>query len=192
MGLMASISTCLAITGGIVIWFSKYLDDSKGVRSHIKVQSSFHIWRVVWFFLLWWLLWLIGESISVSLWFTTVLTAIVGILLFYMWLHMLKIVPNISKLWIHMPKARTKKVLTVKNPAFAPIIWALTFFLPCGFTQAMQIFAISTWDFVQGAILMAMFAVWTAPVLFAVGMWSSYVKEHKVRILSKINPHILF
>ena len=56
------------------------------------------------------------------------------------------------------------------------ITGALTFFLPCGFTQAMQLFAISTGSFSRGALIMGIFALGTAPGLLSVGGLTSVVK----------------
>jgi len=53
---------------------------------------------------------------------------------------------------------------------------AMTFFLPCGFTQAMQLFAISTGDPVKGALTMGFFAIGTAPGLLGIGGLTSVVK----------------
>lgn len=177
MGLIASVSTCLAIVGSIVIWFSQYWDKQIWTKHHIRTQLAFHIWRIGWFFILWWLLWLIGQVVAISLTGTTILTIIVGIVVLWMWLHLLNILPNITSLWFHLPKSWSEKTLTTKNPIFAPLIGALTFFLPCGFTLSMQLIAVNTSNFRQWWLAMAIFALWTAPVLFAVWLWSSYIKD---------------
>jgi sulfite exporter TauE/SafE len=49
----------------------------------------------------------------------------------------------------------------------AATLGAASFFLPCGFTQAVQIFALSTGSPLFGAALLATFAVGTAPGLLA-------------------------
>ena len=59
---------------------------------------------------------------------------------------------------------------------------ALTFFLPCGFTQAMQLYAVSTGDFTTGALIMGAFAIGTAPALLGIGGLSSIMKGVKARI----------
>ena len=80
----------------------------------------------------------------------------------------------------------TKNIFTVKNPIFSPLVWALTFFLPCWFTQTMQLLAIASWNFLTWWLIMLSFAIWTAPVLFSIGFWSSYVKDRNFDILNKI------
>lgn len=52
MGIIASVSTCLAIVGSIVIGFSEFADTNQGTRQHVKTQLSFHAGRVGGFFLL--------------------------------------------------------------------------------------------------------------------------------------------
>ncbi len=182
----ASMSTCLAITWWIVIWFSQFLDKSSWISSHIKVQSMFHLWRITWFIILWWILWSLWSMIW-NIWILNkILLFLAWFLMIYMWFYMLKLLPSISKFWISMPKIFANKILNIKNPAFAPIIWALTFFLPCWFTQSMQIYAISSSSFLSWAMIMWVFALWTAPVLILVWVWSSYFKEKKFNLLNKI------
>ncbi len=40
-----------------------------------------------------------------------------------------------------------------------------TFFLPCGFTQSMQFYALTTGSFISGALTMFVFSLGTLPVL---------------------------
>jgi plastocyanin len=53
------------------------------------------------------------------------------------------------------------------------VLGAATFFLPCGFTQAVQIMALTSGSAVAGALLMGAFALGTAPGLLAAGRASS-------------------
>lgn len=181
MWLIASVSTCLAVTWSIVLWFASFWDTTKTTKDHFKVQTSFHIWRRTGFFILWWLLGLIWQTLQLSLTATAIFNIVVAFVLLYMGLYMLDLVPSITKYWFHLPKTLTKKLHTQNNPLFAPIIWALTFFLPCGFTQSMQLVAMQSWGFMSGGLTMLLFAIWTTPVLFAVGMWWSYIKDHKLK-----------
>lgn len=54
---VASLSTCLAVTWWIVVWFSKYIDTSNNTYSHLKTQTKFHIGRILWFAIFGWILW---------------------------------------------------------------------------------------------------------------------------------------
>jgi sulfite exporter TauE/SafE len=61
-----------------------------------------------------------------------------------------------------------KKVFNVAKLSgpLAPILLGFaTFFLPCGFTQAMQLQALTAGGYLQGGLLMLAFALGTLPVL---------------------------
>lgn len=184
--IIASISTCLAVTWWIIVGFSRYLDKADWFKWHLKVQSSFQIWRILGFFIFWWLLWYFGWFLNINFTINAIITFFVGFLLFYMWLNILWIVPSITKYWIHMPKSFTEKIEALWKPRNAPLVWALTFFLPCWFTQTIQLLAIWTWSFWQWGFVMMLFALWTTPVLFALGLGSSYFKGKKFSILTKL------
>lgn len=178
--LIASVSTCLAVTGWIVIGFSKAFSNKiSGIKWSVIIQSWFQFWRIFGFFLLWGLLWLLGEFFSISLKFSTILTLIISFVLIYIWLQVLEFVPNISKFWFHLPKSFSHKVEKLQNPKMAPIVWALTFFIPCGFTQTAQLLAIWSGDFLTGWLIMLFFALGTFPVLFLVWVGSSYFSGKK-------------
>jgi hypothetical protein len=53
---------------------------------------------------------------------------------------------------------------------------AASFFLPCGFTQAVQVYALSTGSALQAGVVMAAFALGTAPGLISVGSLGALVK----------------
>ncbi len=183
---VASLSSCLAVTWGIVLWFSKYVDDSNITQNHIKTQLKFHLWRIIWFTLLWGILGGVGSYMS---WLTSlnkILLFIAWFFMLYMGLNVLNILPSITKLWIWMPKTLWSKILKMKNPKFAPIIWVLTFFLPCWFTQTMQVYAATSSSFMSWAMIMWTFALWTMPVLFLLWFWSSYFKDKNFDIVNKI------
>ncbi len=180
--LVASLSSCLAVTGWIVLWFSKYIDTSKNTFSGLKVHTQFHLWRILWFALGGWILGSIGWYFWSLGILNTFLLFLAGIFMIYMWLHILNIIPSLK---ISMPKVFGSKILNMKNPAFAPIIWALTFFLPCWFTQSMQVYAASSGSFITGALIMWAFALGTMPVLFLLGFGSSYFKNKDFHYANK-------
>ena len=64
------------------------------------------------------------------------------------------------------------------NTATPLLIGLATFFLPCGFTQSMQISALSSGSFISGALIMFSFALGTLPVLSLVSFGSlSFAKS---------------
>ena len=186
MWIIASLSTCLAVTWWIIIGFSRYIDNTKWTYAHIKVQWLFQIWRILGFFILWWVLWKLWEILNIWFGFTSIFSFLIWFLFLYMWLYIIWVAPSITKFGFHLPKSFSTKIAKFQNPKYAPIIWALTFFLPCWFTQSLQVIAIGSGDFMSWAIIMAIFAVWTSPVLFSVWLGSSYFKEKKFNWLNKL------
>lgn len=180
--IIASMSSCLAITWWIVLWLSNYISK----KNNLKIQTSFHIWRLLWFFLLWWILWIIWSAIWTIWIINKILLFVSWILMIYMWLNIVNILPSITKYWLKMPKIFWKKILNFKNPALAPIVWFLTFFLPCWFTQSMQVYASSSWSFLSWGIIMLAFGIWTLPVLFLIWIWNNYFKDKNFSFLNKI------
>jgi plastocyanin len=75
-----------------------------------------------------------------------------------------------------------KKEVKEYSHKSAMIMGTLTFFLPCGFTQAMQLYAVSTGSFWQGMAIMGLFAIGTAPGLLGIGGLTSVFKGRKARI----------
>ncbi|MDG1950466.1 MAG: sulfite exporter TauE/SafE family protein, partial [bacterium] len=67
------------------------------------------------------------------------------------------------------------------HPAVPFILGAFTFFLPCGFTQAMQLYALSLGDPLSSGILMAVFALGTMPALLGVGALTSSATGEKLK-----------
>ena len=70
--------------------------------------------------------------------------------------------------------SRTLGIDTAADGSYSDIrtalVGAATFFLPCGFTQAVQIYAISTANPLTAGLVMATFAVGTTPGLLALGI----------------------
>ena len=193
MGVVASLSTCLALTGGIVMSFGSMVHVHEGRKNHLISRAIphlyFHIGRIGGFAILGGFLGLVGSKINYSLTFTGYLTILIAIIMFYIGLQILDIVPNITKLGFHLPKSLSSKIhsLQEKDHHLMPIILGLlTFFLPCGFTQTMQLAAVTSQNFLTGALIMGAFAIGTMPVLLSVGIGSTYANKEKMKFLHRL------
>ncbi len=193
LGLIASVSTCLALVGGIVISFgtSYEIDSTPGhnLFSHFRPHAFFHVGRLGTFIVLGGLLGALGQFFSFSFSFTGYIPFIVAAVMFYIGLQILNIVPSITKLGFHMPRRFATKIEILQKTEHkaAPfLLGALTFFLPCGFTQSVQLASVASGGFVPGALTMGAFALGTMPVLLGLGIGSSYAKDLKATFFKKI------
>jgi len=182
IGLTAWISSCMALVGGLILaisakWNETHENQAPGKR--IIPQLYFNTGRILWFALLWGLLGTFWSFIKLSATSMSVLTIIVWLIMILLGINLTHISPRMSTRSIGLPKFLSKWIHNKKNDApktAAVITWALTFFLPCGFTFAMQVYAISTGNFLQGALVMGIFALWTLPGLLSIGAIASFVK----------------
>ncbi|MEK7219167.1 MAG: sulfite exporter TauE/SafE family protein [Patescibacteria group bacterium] len=162
IGIIASLSSCLAIVGGLVLSLSvKVAKDENG--SVKKPFILFHISRLFGFVILGGVLGLIGETIGISFTFSAILGLIASLVMILLGINLLGI---LKKGTITLPSNIFSFFRKVEHATWAPVLIGVgTFFLPCGFTQSMQIAALSSGSFMSGLLIMSAFALGTLPVL---------------------------
>ena len=185
IGLTAGFSTCMALVGGIILGASAKFAAKHPTATSLqkfKPHVFFNIGRIASYFVLGGIIGYAGSFFSLSPFLLGVLTIIVGLVMFLLGAQLIDISPKLRSLNITLPKfvsralgikEHNEKEYSHKNSI---VLGALTFFLPCGFTQAMQLYAISTGDPLKGALTMGFFAIGTAPGLLGIGGLTSVVK----------------
>ncbi len=179
IGLVAALSTCMAVSGGLIVaTTAKFAEKAgkAGARSRLAPALFFVAGRVVSYALLGGLIGLIGTSISLSPAVSGALTIVAAAVMLALGLDMLKILPRKArKLMPAMPAPIARRIINAEgsvHPAAPFLLGAGTFFLPCGFTQALQIYALSSGGFVPAALVLGGFALGTAPSLLALGWFA--------------------
>jgi sulfite exporter TauE/SafE len=117
-----------------------------------------------------------------------VLGLIIGMVMLVLGLNLLDVFHWTKKLQPAMPKFISKHAygLSKLNHSVVPfLVGVTTFFLPCGFTQSMQIYTLSTGSFIKGGLTMLAFALGTLPVLALVGFSSFSIRDSKSGIFFK-------
>jgi len=189
VGIVASMSTCLAIVGAVVMSFgAKYEATGNFFERNLKPHLLFHFGRLLTFFVLGGLLGVIGSWINLTPSFMGWFTVLIAVILGWLGLNILGILPSVSTLGLHMPKKfmNTWGKLKTSNHALAPVVLGgFTFFLPCGFTQSMQLFAISSGSFWAGAFTLFLFALGTTPILLGLGVATTKFKNMNTTVLKK-------
>lgn len=177
IGLVASVSTCMAVVGGLVLSVSANFAKEGDAK---KPQMLFHVGRLISFFILGGLIGLLGASFQLGSIGTFILSLLVGLVMLVLGINLLDVFPWFKKLQPTMPKFISRHVLGLKkmNHSVTPVLLGVaTFFLPCGFTQSMQIYALSTGGFINGAFIMFAFALGTLPALALLSFASLGIKD---------------
>lgn len=194
IGLTAGVSTCMALVGGLVLGasarFSAQNPHASGIEK-FKPHLFFNLGRIVSYFVLGGLIGFAGSLFQLSTSVLGILTVAVGLVMLLLGGQLIDVFPFLKRISFTLPKSlhgllgikgKSETEYSNKNAAS---LGALTFFLPCGFTQAMQLYAMSTGSVVSGALTMGMFALGTAPGLLGVGGLSSLVKGSVARLFFK-------
>ena len=176
LGIIASLSSCMAIVGGFVLSLSSIYKGRKPI-------FLFHISRIISFFILGSLLGVIGNTLLLSSNFYFLTGIILFLVMFLLGINMLDIFPFFKNFKFKLPKFQSKKLF--KGNTSPILAGLLTFFLPCGFTQSVQISAIAYAKPFTSALIMLSFALGTLPILALISFGSS-------KLLNKKNSSLYF
>lgn len=178
LGVVAGFSTCMAIVGGMVLAVSARYSEmhpEASVRQKFLPDAYFNLGRVVGFALLGGLLGFLGSTFQLSSFSVGALTVLVGGVMFLIGLQLLELFPRLSAWKLMLPKG-IARVLGIRSHTKkeyshtrAMALGAATFFLPCGFTQAVQLYVVTAGSPLIGALSMGAFALGTAPGLLGIG-----------------------
>lgn len=181
IGIVASLSTCMAVVGGLVLSVSSNYAKS---GNRFKPQMLFHAGRLVSFFVLGGAIGALGSAFQLGRGGTFALSFLVALVLLILGLNLLEVFPWAKKLQPTLPRFFSEHALALKslNHTLTPVLLgAMTFFLPCGFTQSMQIYTLSTGSFGAGAVTMSAFALGTLPVLALLSFSSAGIRDEAKR-----------
>ena len=185
IGLTAGFSTCMALVGGLVLGasarFAEKHPEADGLTK-FKPHLFFNAGRIISYTLLGGLIGLVGSSLQLSGFSLGLMTLAVALVMLTLGLQLTKLFPRLDNFKFILPPGIARK-LGIQNQnnkdysdANSMVLGGLTFFLPCGFTQAMQLYAMSTGNFTQGALIMGLFALGTAPGILGIGGLTSAFK----------------
>jgi len=185
IGLTAGFSSCMALVGGLVLSVTANyatahpdLNSSEKFRPHLY----FNLGRIIGYAILGALLGSIGSVVHLSIGFSGWLIIIIALVMGLLGLKLVGIFPMLNRFDLALPKSVASwfdfsgRSKSSYSPSKTMVLGALTFFVPCGFTQAMQLYALSSANAVTGAITMALFAIGTAPGLLSLGGLIALVK----------------
>ncbi|MGB0386937.1 MAG: sulfite exporter TauE/SafE family protein, partial [Ardenticatenaceae bacterium] len=177
-GLTAGGLSCVAVQGGLLATTiarreQLLLEEKSQSTGHATPILLFLGAKLVAYTLLGALLGLLGSWISLSPTMRGWLQILIGLFMLGMALQMLDIHPIFRYLVIQPPKRiqRFIRQSSKADDAFTPLfLGALTVFIPCGVTQAMELLALGSGSATQGALIMFAFVLGTSPIFYLLGL----------------------
>lgn len=177
LGVAAGFSTCMALVGGIVLAVSARFAAAHpglGARQRVRPHLAFNAGRVVGFGALGAGTGALGSTISLDPRVTAALMIGVSVVMGMVGLRLTELSPRLSTGGLTLPAAVSRtlgldRARDTYRDRTAALLGAGSFFLPCGFTQAVQVYALSTGSPAQAGLVMALFALGTTPGLLALG-----------------------
>ena len=178
LGLAAGVSTCMALVGGLVLAVSaSFQGSSAAARSGVAALRPAIVLvtgRIVGYGVFGAALGAIGASVAMPPLLTAGLMLVVAGVMTLLGARLTELSPRLAGWSPTLPLGLSQALglggsdRRAYSDGRTALLGAATFFLPCGFTQAVQIFALSTGSPIFGGALLAAFAIGTAPGLLAV------------------------
>lgn len=184
LGLAAGVSSCMALTGGLVLAVSAahtarmarlHPDATPSTLQRLRPVIVFNVGRIVGFAALGAILGALGASLTIPTEVLAAMMLVVAVVMGVLGVRLTELSPRIAGWSPTLPSSWSRR-LRLQDKAergYSDLRTALlgtaTFFLPCGFTQAAQIFALSTGSPAYAAAVMGTFALGTAPGLLTLG-----------------------
>ena len=175
-GLVAGISSCAALVGGIILSMSKewgeLYSDTDSTWKKLQPNLIFNVGRLISYGVFGAILGAIGSKLNFSLKFGPILVIAVSLMMIFLAFQMLGF-RAFRKFQFTMPKFMTRFIANESNfkGRYMPFLMgAFTFFLPCGFTITAQGLALISGSATQGGLIMLLFALGTLPMLLFIGL----------------------
>lgn len=196
LGLVVSTSTCMATSGALFLaTVGKLRKEGASLKENILPATFYNLGRVLSYGFFGFLAGMIGGVLITNFKFGSWLTLIVSLFMVLLGLDMARIISLSSVLPTGLTKGIFEKLehRLIKNPKkTAFFLGAITYLLPCGFTQTVQVFALGLASPVQSALTMMTFALGTVPALFLIGGFSSLTQSRYYPYFMKVIGIIVF
>jgi len=178
LGLAAGVSTCMAMVGGIILAISASAAGratAKGGSARTSAWRTnlvFQAGRIGGFGLLGVVLGALGGRAAMPQPVVVALMVAVAVTMLLVGVRLTELSPRIAGWSPTIPAAVGDRLgltgdVPARRTAGVVVAGAATFFLPCGFTQAVQLYAFSTGSPTSAGVIMATFAIGTSPALLA-------------------------
>lgn len=181
-GVIASVSTCLASTGAFLLAYTAHQTKKEKI-------VWMHLGRLATFFLGGALLGGAGALLPSLHGSSGMITLALGIGFLWVGLHFLGLAPSLSSVGLRLPRSLNRlgdRVTRSSSRTASFLVGAVTFLLPCGFTQTAQALALASGSWTKGGLLLLVFALGTLPVLAGISSFGSLaaLRQRSLRLVT--------
>lgn len=161
LGIVASTSTCMATTGALYLAVSQK-------NNSFSTALNFSLGRVLSYGIFGFIFGFFGKTLVNSIIFSGLLTLLIGIMMIFLGLELAKIFSWQKFFGFSFGSKVFKKIeeKIAKDSKITPfLLGASTYFLPCGFTQSVQVYAMGLANTYLSALNMMVFSIGTIPLI---------------------------
>ena len=196
IGLAASVSTCMAVTGGLLLAAAAKYDSVSATTApaaKFKLHLHFNAGRLISYAVLGGAIGALGSALAFSAEVNGVLMLVASAIMVTIGLQLIGLLPSfglarvVPASWLEWLRSNSARQ---SGPA-AFLLGASTFFFPCGFTQALQLYVLSQASATTGALTMLIFALGTLPALLSLSVITSFARGAVQRYLMKFAGALL-
>lgn len=192
-GLIASVSSCAAATGGLLIGMTTAYNE-RGVVSgslrKLRPALLFNLGRILSYTFFGAVIGSLGSVFTLSPQLNGSIALVAALVMLLLGIQLLKLFPWTRRFQPRMPKFIAHKVYDASGKPSQMAFFLVgtgTFFLPCGFTQALQIYVLGRGNVVVGALTMLIFSLGTFPALLSFSAISSLFTGGFQRYIVKVS-----
>lgn len=173
IGLTAGGFGCVALQGGLLASAIASRKEIIGETQNSLIPTvTFLIAKLVVYAIFGFILGLFGSVLSISDSLRITMQMVAGLYMIIVALSLLDVHPIFRYFIIQPPRFLTRLVKNQSKSAdlFGPaILGAMTIFVPCGTTLAMEALAISSGSAINGMLILTAFVLGTSPIFFGLG-----------------------
>lgn len=177
--------TCLAVQGGLLASTiaareEEDINAGKRLKHNFWPTLSFLITKFLAYIVLGFFLGAFGQAMQISGTLQTTMQFLAGSYMIAIALNLLNVHPIFRYAIIQPPRFLTRLVRnqSKSKDIFAPaLLGAMTIFIPCGTTLAMEALAISSGSAADGALILGVFILGTMPLFLGIGFLTTYLGD---------------
>ncbi len=189
VGILTSLH-CISMCGGINLSQCVSYDFEKievTKFSRLKPSFLYNLGRVISYTIVGGIVGALGSVFSFSGTAKGIVAIVAGLFMIIMGANMLNLFPWLRKFNPRLPKVLGNKI-AYNNSKHKPLyVGLLNGLMPCGPSQAMQIYALATGSFIAGALSMLVFSLGTVPLMFGLGAMSSLLSAKFTKRIMKVS-----